>query len=101
MSFLTDYLRILIPSGGMEAGEAMEGGNEQHLAILLRKFNEKMYLDCVLKTQDIIQSEPAIQARGLEVIKTPDKAGDLAFRTSFDFPLYIMLSHPICKFEIA
>ncbi len=77
----------------------MEGGNEQHLAILLRKFNEKMYLDCVLKTQDIIRSEPAIQARGLEVIKTPDKAGDLAFRTSFDFPLYIMLSHPICKFR--
>jgi hypothetical protein len=77
----------------------MEGGNEQHLAILLRKFSEKMYLDCVLKTQDIIRSEPAIETSGFEIIKTPDKAGDLAFRTSFDFPLYIMLSHPICKFR--
>ncbi len=78
----------------------MDGTNEQHLAVLLKKFNQKMYIDYVLKTEQIVKScGDSSQFTELEVIKTPDQAGDLAFRTAFDFPVYIMLSHPICKFR--
>lgn len=78
----------------------MDRANEQHLALLLKKFSQKMYVDCVLKTEQIIKScDDSSQFTQLEVIKTPDEAGDLAFRTAFDFPVYIMLSHPICKFR--
>ncbi len=59
-----------------------------------------MYLDYALKTDQIVKScADHSQFTRLEVIKTPDHAGDLAFRTAFDFPTYIMLSHPICKFR--
>ncbi|MGA2789489.1 MAG: hypothetical protein ABSF00_01840 [Candidatus Bathyarchaeia archaeon] len=78
----------------------MEGGNEQHLALLLKKFNQKMYLDYVAKTEQIIKScDDSSRFTDLEVIKTPDKAGDLAFRADFEFPIHIMLSHPICTFK--
>lgn len=59
-----------------------------------------MYLDYALKTDKIVKTcDDSSQFTQLEVIKTPDLAGDLAFRTAFDFPIYIMLSHPICKFR--
>jgi hypothetical protein len=78
----------------------MDDANEQHLAILLKKFSQKMYIDYVLKTEQIVKScEDSRQLTELELIRTPDKTGDLAFRTAFDFPIYIMLSHPICKFR--
>src|SRR5208282_4117302 len=77
----------------------MNGVNEQHLAVLLKKFSQNMYLDYVIKTEQILKSKDSSQFTGLEVIKTPDKAGNLAFKTNFDFPVYIMLSHPICKFR--
>jgi hypothetical protein len=36
---------------------------------------------------------------GLTVVKSPDLVGDIGFRIAFEFPVHIMLSHPICKFR--
>lgn len=36
---------------------------------------------------------------GVSIVKSSDLAGDLAFRMTFEFPIHIMLSHPICKFK--
>jgi hypothetical protein len=78
----------------------MDCANEQHLAVLLKKFSQKMYIDYILKTGQIVKScKHSSQFTDLEVMKTPDEAGELAFRTAFNFPIYIMLSHPICKFR--
>jgi len=84
----------------VQTGERMDGANEQHLAVLLKKFNQKMYLDYVLKTEQIVKScKDSSRFTRLDVMKTPDEAGNLAFRAAFHFPIYIMLSHPICKFR--
>jgi hypothetical protein len=38
-------------------------------------------------------------ARDIEFVKSHDLAGNIAFRMSFKYPVYIMLSHPICRFS--
>lgn len=74
--------------------------NEQHLAGLLRDFNRATYLDYVIKTKRIVSTcneQPGYPT--ISEIKTADMGGDLAFRTASSFPVYIMLSHPICRFR--
>ncbi|MBI3638719.1 MAG: hypothetical protein HY223_00195 [Thaumarchaeota archaeon] len=77
-----------------------DAGNEQHLAKLLQSFNRNMYLSYVQKAEKIISdcSEDSTCSK-VNAIRTPDGVGDLAFRISFGYPVYIMLSHPICKFK--
>jgi hypothetical protein len=77
-----------------------DGAQEQHLAKLLKEFNKDMYLDCVVKAEKVISdcSDQSLHPQ-MNVIKSADRAGDLAFRVSFSFPVFLMLSHPICKFR--
>lgn len=78
----------------------MQGVNEQHLAVLLKNFNKNIYLSYVLKLAKLISTYREGSAfPTIDIIRTPDLAGDLAFRVSFDFPVFIMLSHPICRFR--
>lgn len=74
--------------------------NEQHLALLLKSFNKNMYLNYVDKTEKIINK--CLNEKNystVERVRTPDGVGDIAFRLRFDYPVYIMLSHPICRFR--
>lgn len=77
-----------------------DAGNEQHLAKLLQSFNRNMYLSYVQKAGKIISDcSNDSTCSQVNAIRTPDGGGDLAFRISFRYPVYIMLSHPICKFK--
>jgi len=76
-----------------------DAGNEQHLAKLLQSFNRNMYLSYVFKTEKIISTSSYTSAHtSVNTIKNYDGVGNLAFRISFNYPVYIMLSHPICRF---
>ena len=59
-----------------------------------------MYLSYAQKTEKIVTTS-AHNSRysQVNVIKTPDQGGNLAFRISFGYPVYITLSHPICRFR--
>lgn len=75
-------------------------GNEQHLALLLKSFNKNMYLSYVSKVDRIINKCTSREIYSVvDRIKTPDGAGDIAFRVKFEYPMYITLSHPICRFR--
>jgi len=77
-----------------------DAGNEQHLALLLNSFNKNLYLDYIYKTHRIISicgSDSAYST--IHKIRTADGGGDLAFKVSFEFPVFITLSHPICRFK--
>lgn len=77
-----------------------DAGNEQHLSLLLKSFSRNMYLSYVNKTDRIINK--CINEENysdVERIRTPDGAGDIGFRIKFDYPVYITLSHPICRFR--
>lgn len=77
-----------------------DAGNEQHLAKLLQSFNRNMYLNYAQKTESIISTcKEDSHYSPVNMIKTPDGGGNLAFRISFNYPVYIMLSHPICRFR--
>jgi hypothetical protein len=77
-----------------------DAGNEQHLAKLLKSFNRNLYLSYASKTEKIISvCSGDLKYSSPSVIKTPDAGGNLAFRISFNYPLYITLSHPICRFR--
>jgi len=77
-----------------------DAGNEQHLALLLKSFSKNMYLNYVDKTDRIINKcIIGENYSSVERIRTPDGAGDIAFRVKFDYPIYITLSHPICRFR--
>lgn len=77
-----------------------DAGNEQHLAKLLQSFNRTMYLSYASKTGKIISvCEENSKCSPVNIIRTPDGAGNLAFRISFNYPVYITLSHPICRFK--
>ena len=77
-----------------------DAGNEQHLAKLLQTFNRSMYLSYASKTEKIISTcAENSQYSQVNKIRTPDWGGNLAFRISFNYPVYITLSHPICRFR--
>ena len=77
-----------------------DAGNEQHLAKLLRSFNKPMYISYVHKTEKIIsKSHQNSEYANVNIIKNYDGIGNLAFRLSFDYPVFITLSHPICRFR--
>lgn len=73
---------------------------EQHLSNLLKRFDKNMYINYmqkaeVLKTkiQDLDLDEKT------EIIKSPDDVGTVSLKISFDLPVYIVLSHPICRLK--
>ena len=74
-------------------------GQEQHLALLLKSFNRSMYLSYVTGTERIIKGLENANCSGVERVRTPDGAGNIAFRVRFDYPVYVTLSHPICRFR--
>lgn len=75
-------------------------GNEQHLALLLKSFSRNMYLSYINKTDIIINKYLSGENYSIfERVRTPDGAGDIGFRIKFDYPVYITLSHPICRFR--
>lgn len=77
-----------------------DAGNEQHLALLLRSFNRNMYLSYVDRTERVINKCIGDENYStVDRVRTPDGAGDIAFRVKFDYPIYITLSHPICRFR--
>lgn len=77
-----------------------DAGNEQHLALLLKSFNKNMYLSYVSKTERIINKcLNGTNYSEVERVRTPDGVGDIAFRVKFEYPVYITLSHPICRFR--
>ena len=78
----------------------MEGVQEQHLVKLLKDFNRNIYLDCVIKAEKLVSecSDHNLYP-SMEIVKTPDGGGIIAFRISFSFPTFLILSHPICKFR--
>jgi len=77
-----------------------DAGNEQHLALLLQSFNKNIYLNYLEKIHRIISicAEDSSYS-SINIIKNADGIGNLAFKISFDFPVYISLSHPICRFR--
>ena len=78
----------------------VDGGNEQHLAKLMKTFNRNMYLSYLQKTHLLIkQSLSGSDYSSVEKIKNFDGVGELAFRITFNYPVYITLSHPICRFR--
>ena len=74
-------------------------GQEQHLALLLKSFSKNMYLSYVSGIERIIKSLENANCLGVEKVRTPDGAGNIAFRVRFDYPVYVTLSHPICRFR--
>lgn len=73
---------------------------EQHLALLLRDLDRNMYISYMKKVDDLKRELENLNLDDkTEIIKTPDLGGINSFRLSFDMPVYIMLSHPICRFK--
>lgn len=78
----------------------MEGVQEQHLVKLLNDFNRNIYLDCVIKAEKLAsECSDHNLFPSIDLVKTPDGAGIIAFRVSFSFPIFLLLSHPICRFR--
>jgi hypothetical protein len=75
------------------------GVYENHLSVLLKNFSTDMYLSYMSKFYTITSKSINDYAQDIEIVKNHDLAGDIAFRLSFKYPVYIMLSHPICRFS--
>jgi len=73
--------------------------HENHLTKLLLNFDRNTYFDYMLTTGSAIEKVgDSISNRG-QIIRSPDLGGNLAYRLRFELPIYITLSHPICRFR--
>lgn len=76
------------------------GVHENHLSLLLRNFNNNLYLSYMSKLNSLAPKLRDNDIRSeIEFVKSHDLAGDIAFRMEFGFPVFVMLSHPICRFR--
>jgi len=73
--------------------------HENHLGPLLKNFNKNMYLDYATKANALISSLGDDVSSEIVLVKSSDLAGHIAFRIKFDSPVFVMLSHPICRFR--
>jgi hypothetical protein len=72
---------------------------EHHLVKLLKNFSNGMYVDYMTKISQVNSSHgDEFQMAGITLLESIDLAGEIGFRGKFGFPIFVLLSHPICKF---
>jgi hypothetical protein len=73
---------------------------EHHLVELLKNFDNQLYIDYMTKILRIVSScEDEFAMAGIRSVQSRDLAGDIGYRAKFSFPVFVLLSHPICKFR--
>jgi hypothetical protein len=72
-----------------------EGVTEQHLIKLLKYFDNPIYLDYIVKVCRICSYWK--DTVDIAIIESYDSVGDIGFRAKFSFPVFILLSHPLCR----
>jgi hypothetical protein len=74
----------------------LEGLVEHHLVPLLKNFDNFVYLDYMRRISCSFDGD---RESFLSPVESWDHAGNIAFRIKFRLPVFLMLSHPICRFR--
>ncbi len=74
----------------------MKGLVEHHLVSPLKNFDNLVYLDYMRRISSSFGGE---RESFLSPVESWDHGGNIGFRIKFRLPVFLMLSHPICRFR--